>query len=810
MSSRSNLTGSSLLRGLLILATALGTIPLIMLLSVPSDTLAQGLFGVTTILLVAALKPFTWRSMPLRFLMLATAGAVVLRYWMWRFFETLPSAEDPVSLAAAWMLFAVETYAIVLFFLNAFLLADPLKRGMPEMVPVDRLPTVDILVPSYNEPIDLLSVTLAAARNIHYPAHLLNVVLCDDGGTDQKCTSSDPAEAEAAQARRKALQALCEHLGATYLTRERNVSAKAGNLNSALGQTRGEFVAVFDADHIPSSDFLARTVGFLVRDPKLFLVQTPHFFINKDPIQRNLDLPDACPAENEMFYALIQKGLDRWDGAFFCGSAALLRRAALDAVGGFSGQTITEDAETALDIHARGWHSLYIGRALIAGLQPETFSSFIQQRGRWAAGMMQILRLKNPIFRPGLTLAQRLCYYNSMSYWFFPVVRLIFLLSPLLYLFFGLQIFVASFEEALVYTLTYLVVSFLVQNALFSSVRWPLISEVYEIAQTPYLIRATLGALLRPRGFRFQVTAKDETVADSFLSPIYRPLLVLFLLMAAGVAAAGLRWVLLPDDRQVVMIVGGWALFNFLITGFSLRAVVEKRQRRVAPRVDLSVPARLEAGEDETALAVEVVDASTYGARLRLADAAHRRLRLKPGQTITFQPEIPDVPRASRRIACEIRSLQPEGRDLFLGLRFLPDQDASVREAVACLVFSDSGLWEKTRRSALAGRGLLAGMAYVFWRAATTIPRTSLDMVRLSWTVPPEEADAEAKGPAPHILAFGQDPDEPLPAREPEDKVRKPPMNGHGKTPVPTTPQAGLAAAPARENAGGTLQLSSR
>ncbi|MCE6966997.1 glycosyltransferase, partial [Cereibacter sphaeroides] len=269
MSSRSDLTGHSLLRSVLILAVALGTVPLIMLLSVPSDTLAQGLFGITTILVVALLKPFTWRSMPLRFLMLATAGAVVLRYWMWRLFETLPSAENPVSLAAAWMLFAVETYAIVLFFLNAFLLADPLKRGMPEMVPVDRLPTVDILVPSYNEPIDLLSVTLAAAKNIHYPAHLLNVVLCDDGGTDQKCASANPTEARAAQERRRMLQELCERLGVTYFTRERNVSAKAGNLNAAIGQTQGEFVAVFDADHIPSSDFLARTIGFLVKNPRL-------------------------------------------------------------------------------------------------------------------------------------------------------------------------------------------------------------------------------------------------------------------------------------------------------------------------------------------------------------------------------------------------------------------------------------------------------------------------------------------------------------------------------------------------------------
>src|SRR5690606_11240550 len=127
-------------------------------------------------------------------------------------------------------------------------------------------------------------------------------------------------------------------------------------------------------------DFLAHTVGYFVEDPELFLVQTPHFFINKDPIERNLDL--KCPPENEMFYGRIHPGLHRSGGAFFCGSAAVLRRKALDSVGGFAGETITEDAETALEIHSKGWRSLYLDRAMIAGLQPETFASFIQQRGR--------------------------------------------------------------------------------------------------------------------------------------------------------------------------------------------------------------------------------------------------------------------------------------------------------------------------------------------------------------------------------------------------------------------------------------------
>ncbi|MCE6967095.1 hypothetical protein LAZ41_01400, partial [Cereibacter sphaeroides] len=156
----------------------------------------------------------------------------------------------------------------------------------------------------------------------------------------------------------------------------------------------------------------------------------------------------------------------------------------------------------------------------------------------------------------------------------------------------------------------------------------------------------------------------------------------------------------------------------------------------VAPRVDLSVSALLDPRNGEDPVPVEVVDASTCGVRLRLSHSVHRRLRLSAGQTIAFQPEVPNVPRASRMIAGEVRSLQHEWGDLHLGLRFLPDQDPAVREAVACLVFSDSGLWEKTRQSALTGRGLLSGLGFVFWRAVTTIPRTSLDMIRLSWTAP--------------------------------------------------------------------------
>ena len=123
-----------------------------------------------------------------------------------------------------------------------------------------------------------------------------------------------------------------------------------------------------------------------------------------------------------MFYGVIQKGLDKWNGAFFCGSAAVIRREALMEVGGFSGITITEDCETALDLHSRGWNSVYIDKPMISGLQPETFSSFIGQRSRWARGMFQIFLLKNPVLKRGLSLAQKICYLSNMTYWFFPIL----------------------------------------------------------------------------------------------------------------------------------------------------------------------------------------------------------------------------------------------------------------------------------------------------------------------------------------------------------------------------------------------------
>ncbi|MDB5658032.1 MAG: cellulose synthase [Cypionkella sp.] len=745
----------------LLLAWVTLMLPTLVLASVPSSTATQGLLGLVAIIILLLLKPFAANTVA-RFALLAIGSVIVVRYWIWRLTDTLPEAGLTPSFVLAVILFGVETYSIMVFFLNAFITADPTERALPPKVAIDKLRTVNILVPSYNEPTEMLSVTLAAAKNMIYPREKRVVVLCDDGGTDQRCNSADPEIARKSQERRAELQKLCDELGIMYSTRARNEHAKAGNMSAALAKLDGDLVVVFDADHVPSRDFLARTVGYFVDDPKLFLVQTPHFFINKDPIERNLGL--TCPPENEMFYSLIHRGLDRWGGAFFCGSAAVLRRKALDSVGGFAGETITEDAETALEIHAKGWRSLYLDRAMIAGLQPETFASFIQQRGRWASGMMQMLMLKNPLFRGGLRILQRLCYINSMSFWLFPIIRLVYLLAPLSYLFFGVEIFVSTFRDAMVYTLSYMAVSFLVQNAMFARYRWPLISEVYEVAQTPYLAMAIFRTILNPRGAKFNVTAKDETLSEDYISPIYGPLLFLFALMTAGVIALIVRWIAFPGDRSVLGVVGTWAVINMLLVSLSLRAVSEKQQRRSSPRVDMQAPTTLWwEGSGATPLEGVVLDASTSGARIRLAppqrNAGGARM-VTVGETIEFQPRFSDAPHLQRPVTAVVRKIFDTPSGPVLGLLFLPDQAMEVRETVAFLIFGSSENWLKMRQATRAKKGLLAGVIYVLWLSLSSLPLTIGDFMREPARRRRTAIMATHERKPAHLVAFGADFDE--------------------------------------------------
>ena len=643
---------------------------------------------------------------------LALGTFVILRYVFWRVTSTIPSIESPLDFVPGVILVAAEGYCIMMMFLSLFTVSDPIDRPAAPRLPEAKLPRVDVFVPSYNESVEILAPTLVAAKAMKYPSDKLTVFLLDDGGTDEKLASDDPDKAAQAAARRKSLQALCVELGVRYLTREENQHAKAGNLNGGLANSDGDLVVIFDADHAPAREFLDETVGFF-EDEKLFLVQTPHFFLNADPIEKNLAAV-GMPAENEMFYGIVQKGLDKWNAAFFCGSAAVLRRQALEQVGGFHGSSITEDAETALELHSRGWKSLYVDKPMIAGLQPETFESFIGQRSRWCRGMVQILLLKNPLMKQGLTVAQRLCYLSSSMFWLFPLSRMIFIFAPMFYIFLNLKIYIANQQEFVAYTLTYMLSALMIQNYVFGVFRWPWASDVYEYIQSVRLFQAVISVFIDPRRPKFNVTDKGLSQNEDRLSGLALPYFVIFGMVAASLVTVGFRYIGEPNSRDMLMVVGLWTVLNLFLSGMALGAISELRERRTTPRVDSQRKATLKIGTDS--IPVQIEDMSFGGLRVRFLS----QVAIPPkamGVISMPHPTIEDAILSAPVITAGRRTYD-NGRGA--GFKFYdisPDRFRMIAE----VVFSDVGRVHRTRSRGYRAFGLCRAtvMFLVWWFVQT-------------------------------------------------------------------------------------------
>ncbi|KLV03630.1 glycosyl transferase [Photobacterium aquae] len=550
----------------------------------------------------------------LNLVMLLTGAFISLRYIWWRYDETLPW-ESSLDIPFALALFITEIYGISIYLIGMFV---NVKQRNRKIIPIDEkqdIPSVDVFIPTFNEPLHVVGPTIAAASQLHYPG-TVNVWVLDDGGTAQKLNAQDHHQAKQARERTSKLKALCQQLGVEYLTRPDNSHAKAGNINHALAHNQGELVLILDADHVPSRDFLVNTVGQFQHNSNLGFVQTPHFFVTPNPIERNLGIEDKVPAENEMFYNRILKGMDFWNASFFCGSAAVIRRKALEDVGGISTRTITEDADTAINIHAKGWDSAYINKAMIAGLSPDTFGAYVTQRSRWAQGMIQIFMLNNPLFKRGLSWPQKLCYLNSTSFWFFPLFRVVYLLAPLAYLLFDLQIFVGNAGAFVAYAIPHLIISILINQHLFGKTRNTLFSEFYETILSLFLFLPVLSVIISPRKPSFAVTPKGETTENTHFSGLTPALLVLTIVLTVAECWGLYRYYHFPIEQGQLAIVLVFNTLNLLISLLCLGSTLEKRQRRIEPRIQSNVQAHVAINNKQSTATIN--NASLSGANLTI------------------------------------------------------------------------------------------------------------------------------------------------------------------------------------------------
>jgi cellulose synthase (UDP-forming) len=557
------------------------------------------------------------------------------RYGYWRYATTAGFFFAPGSACSALdaffiaLLLLAETYAFVTLFLGYMQTLWPLRRTpVPLPDDTDLWPAVDLLIPTYNEPLSVVKYTALAAMNIDWPADRLNVYILDDG-------------------RREEFRKFCEEAGIGYMTRDDNEHAKAGNINSALARLDAPFVAIFDCDHVPTRSFMQVTLGWFLRDSKLGMLQTPHHFYSPDPFERNLNQFRMIPNEGEFFYGVVQDGNDFWNATFFCGSCAVLRRSALDEIGGIAVETVTEDAHTSLRMQANGWNTAYINIPQAAGLATERLSGHVRQRIRWARGMVQIMRTDNPLFARGLSLAQRLCYFNAMTHFLYALPRLIFLTAPLIFLIFHHVNLPGYWAAILAYAFPHLVLASIANSRIQGQHRFSFWNEIYETVLAPYIFLPTLFAFLNPRSSIFNVTAKGGVVNRGFFdSRIARPFLFLIVINLLGIlcaiprlfqfsgASRGFPLNMLAgmyDGNHVGTIVMNviWASFNLIILGVATSVAWESRQRRQTVRIAMTIPADVQLANGSIIRGV-TSDVSSGGLMIRM----ERNFIATPGDAI--------------------------------------------------------------------------------------------------------------------------------------------------------------------------------
>jgi cellulose synthase (UDP-forming) len=523
-----------------------------------------------------------------RYTLLLLTCVTAAIYFQWRL-----GVMNPAFLAYAWIVFAAELVGFTRSLL--FLLAA--VRVPHHEVPPPPVPglSIDVFIPTYDEPVDVVRRTLLGALAIRYPHETW---LLDDG-------------------ERAEMRDLASTLGCRYVARTEHSNAKAGNLNHALALAGGDFVAIFDADHIADPQFLERTLGYFA-DEGLAFVQTPQEFFNANSFEHLAARPTMSNGAS-LFHHVVQRSRDRSNSTIFTGSSAVLRRRALDGIGGFTTGTISEDVHTSFRLHASGWRSIFHPETLSAGMAPLGGAAYCGQRLRWAQDSLQLLLRENVVAHPGLTARQRIAYLihvaSNLEGWrhvfnyALPVVMLVTGIIPV-------QTDAATF---LAHFLPYFLVTSIAYSELARGHGRPDESAVYNLARCPMSIVAAFTAY---RERRFRVTPKTRGPQRRLPASRFTEAILVVTLAAIACACAQAVVGRSPFPGGTLAVIVTWAAYHVVTAARLLR--LERRcehDRRMHARFAEDLPATIARDGDPGArYTVDVVVASADGLTLRMRD----------------------------------------------------------------------------------------------------------------------------------------------------------------------------------------------
>ena len=354
---------------------------------------------------------------------------------------------------------------------------------------------VDIFITVAGEPIDIVQKTIQAAKKIDYKDKIIYVL--NDGYV---CKSANWDE----------IRQLCSDEKINCITRKVGGGAKAGNINNALKITQSPLIAVLDADHVPKPNFLIETVPFFC-DQKLAFVQTPQCYGNFD----ENSVATGATEQQELFFGPILEGKNNSNSVFMCGTNMVIRREALDEVGGLCDTNIAEDFLTSLFIHEKGWKSIYVPKILASGLAPSDFLSYYKQQFRWARGSLEVIFKYNPLFRSGLSFQQKIHYLVSASYYLSGLFVILNMIVPIIYILFQIEPLRTSTMTLAFAFLPYLFICiYIIQKSSASNYTFKALS--FSMGSFFIFITALISVILN-RKVEFAVTSK-ESIAGNFVN----------------------------------------------------------------------------------------------------------------------------------------------------------------------------------------------------------------------------------------------------------------------------------------------------
>ena len=557
--------------------------------------------------LAVAILPWFSRNDP--WVRAGALGVCILlswRYLAWRLFYTIPPIDEPLNFLIGALFVGIETLSTVgttlteLFLTRVRERTSEADRNMPWLAGLARPPRVDVLICTYNEEEDILETTIFGALAINYAN--FRVWVCDDG-------------------KREWLRQLCKRHGVHYLTRDDNAHAKAGNINAALKvlatlDERPDFVAILDADFVPMSDFLTRTLA-LTREPDIGIVQTPQHFFNPDPVQSNLALSRVWPDEQRFFFDTVMASKDAWGVAFCCGTSSIIRFSALESIGGFPTDSVTEDYLLSLRLREKGFATVYLNEVLSLGLAPEGLKEYYGQRSRWCLGAVQICcGPSGPLnFSNKLPLVDRISLIDTFLFWSAShAMRLFAFVVPALFLLFGVKAVSANIADAISYVAPFIIAQICILLWLTEGRILPIMSDLYGTLCATEVVKAVASGLLRPNGQKFKVTAKGGDRSQRVVQwPVLRIFLFYLALNVLGIVSAFIFWRSASiSDTSVLALF--WSWYNIIVLILACYVCIEQPQRRYRHRFPISDSMLIKTADGVQRFAIR--DISVSGVRL--------------------------------------------------------------------------------------------------------------------------------------------------------------------------------------------------